>query len=168
MNIAILITLLRVLLLPIIIILHYQHTGFASLIAVLLFFLIILSDMFDGVIARRRHEITRFGSVLDPLSDKLIIYVLLLIFALEENLLWIILLVFIFRDFVVNYSRFIAAKNDLEIKEYSYRKIKAIFQYTLILLLLFVLQNCSVSLLFCLFELFYNYRFDRQGNNLFA
>ena len=85
-----LITLLRIVLLPVIIYLVYQNKAFSSLLAVILFFMIILSDVFDGYIARRRHEITKFGSFLDPVSDKIIIYSLLLIFAIKDQLLLII------------------------------------------------------------------------------
>ena len=137
MNLAILITVLRLILLPVIIVLYYQKTAFSALAAVVLFFLIILSDLLDGYIARRRHEITKFGSFLDPVSDKIIIYSLLLIFAIKDQLLLIILIMFIIRDVIVNYCRFIAAKHDIQIKEYAYTKVKAMFQYALVLFLLF-------------------------------
>ena len=136
MNVAIAVTVLRLVLLPIIIYLIYQNQAFSSLLAVILFSLIILSDVFDGYIARRRHEITRFGSFLDPVSDKLIIYSLVLIFAIKEQLLLIMLILFMVRDIIVNYCRFIAAKHDFPIKEYAYTKIKAAFQYALVLFLL--------------------------------
>ncbi len=134
--IANLITFLRIVLLPVIIYLVYQNNSFSSLLAVILFFMIILSDVFDGYIARRRHEITKFGSFLDPVSDKIIVYSLLLIFAIKDQLLLIILIIFIIRDIMVNYCRFIAAKHDIQIKEYVYTKIKAMLQYALVLCLL--------------------------------
>ncbi|MBU0460237.1 MAG: CDP-alcohol phosphatidyltransferase family protein [Nanoarchaeota archaeon] len=136
MTIANIITLLRLFLLPVIIYLFSLQTALASLSAVLLFFLIILSDVLDGYVARRRHEITKFGSFLDPVSDKIIIYVLLLVFSLKNNFWLIPLAIFFLRDSSVTFHRFIAAKNDLEIKDDPYRKARNIFQYTFLFFLL--------------------------------
>lgn len=137
MNWANLITFLRLILLPIILVLLLNNTPLSSFISLLLFLLIILSDLLDGYVARRQHVISKFGSFLDPISDKLIVYALLLLFSVKDNWLLIILGLFLFRDLVVTYFRFLAAKNDLEIKEYVHRKLNIFFQYALIGSLLF-------------------------------
>lgn len=131
-----LITLLRIALLPVIIYLIYQNDTFSSLLAVILLFLVVLSDVLDGYIARRRHEITKFGSFLDPVSDKVIIYALLTVFTLKTFFLLIPLSFFLLRDISVTYLRFIAAKNDLEIEKDPYRRCKNIFQYAFVFFLL--------------------------------
>ena len=51
-------------------------------LGVLLFLLVAFTDVLDGSMARTRHQITKFGMLLDPLADKLLIgsMVLLLVF----------------------------------------------------------------------------------------
>ncbi|MFA5249968.1 MAG: CDP-alcohol phosphatidyltransferase family protein, partial [Parachlamydiales bacterium] len=45
-----------------------------------------LSDFFDGYLARKKQTISRFGSVLDPAMDKFFVYFTLSIFYFEGNL----------------------------------------------------------------------------------
>lgn len=45
-----------------------------------------LSDVADGMIARRRNEISELGKVLDPVGDKLVIGAVLLAFVLKHGL----------------------------------------------------------------------------------
>src|SRR5512133_459694 len=42
-------------------------------IAVVLFFIMAISDAIDGYLARHRKQITKLGTFLDPLADKLLI-----------------------------------------------------------------------------------------------
>jgi len=42
-------------------------------VSLLLLLLMGLSDAYDGYIARKKHEITRLGSFLDPMADKLLV-----------------------------------------------------------------------------------------------
>lgn len=47
-----------------------------------------LSDLIDGVIARRLHAVTRFGTVLDPIADKLLMTCTLLALAFAGHAPW--------------------------------------------------------------------------------
>ena len=48
-----------------------------------------ITDSIDGFIARRSHTATRFGAVLDPMMDKLFVYVCLFVLLQEGSLiLW--------------------------------------------------------------------------------
>ena len=42
-------------------------------VALVIFVIMALSDLLDGMIARRRGQVTRLGSFLDPMADKLMI-----------------------------------------------------------------------------------------------
>lgn len=59
-------TLARVALLPLLAVLILQERWVAALAG---YILIALTDVVDGIVARRRHEETRLGFVLDPLGD---------------------------------------------------------------------------------------------------
>lgn len=70
MNLAVALTLLRILLAPFVVILLLQERF--SLV-LLLFAVAGLSDGLDGYVARRMGQITRLGGFLDPLADKVLI-----------------------------------------------------------------------------------------------
>lgn len=56
-------------------------------IAILLFSLAAITDMFDGYLARKWHQETALGAYLDPLADKLLIttcYAVLVFFPVER------------------------------------------------------------------------------------
>jgi len=71
------ITILRILLIPFFIveIIYYVRTGneFHWLLAVLSFAVAAICDGVDGYIARRYHQISELGKILDPLADKLLL-----------------------------------------------------------------------------------------------
>lgn len=63
-------TLLRMLLVPpFVILLLYSHQGWALLI----FFAAAVTDIFDGLLARRTGQKTTLGAWLDPMADKLLL-----------------------------------------------------------------------------------------------
>ncbi|MBS3134955.1 CDP-alcohol phosphatidyltransferase family protein [Candidatus Woesearchaeota archaeon] len=65
-----------------------------SNIAVIIFIIALITDFFDGYIARKRKETTAFGTVLDPIADRFLILsgVLALIFIYDLSILWAILI----------------------------------------------------------------------------
>lgn len=65
------ISLLRaILVIPII---YYLQAPNSAIILIVLIIIVILSDMLDGYIARRAHEVTHVGMWLDPLADAIVI-----------------------------------------------------------------------------------------------
>ncbi|MDD5329795.1 MAG: CDP-alcohol phosphatidyltransferase family protein [Sulfuricella sp.] len=60
-----------------------------------------LSDALDGFLARRLHQLTRFGAILDPVADKLVIVSSAIALAAQDLLpLWLVLLI-VARDVVI-------------------------------------------------------------------
>lgn len=132
MNLANLITLLRIALLPVIIFFIYQEKLLFSFLAILLFSVSVLSDYFDGAVARKRGEVTEVGSFLDPLSDKIVVTGLLLVFLVRGTFWLIPLAILIFRDFVVNGVRTIAARREIILSADIFGKLKTNAQFILI------------------------------------
>ncbi len=122
MSLANIITLSRVALLPFIIFLILQETTVSSLAAIFLLFLAMVSDIVDGYLARKRREVTKVGSFLDPVADKILIYTLLLMYFLLGSFGIFPFLFFIFRDVVVLVIRWLAAQDDVVIPEEQYRR----------------------------------------------
>lgn len=81
MNIPNLLTIFRIVLVPI-----YMYTFFTMgskgiLYSGLIFILAGITDVLDGFIARKYNQITKLGSVLDPLADKLMSFAVLISFT---------------------------------------------------------------------------------------
>lgn len=137
MSLANIITLFRVATVPIILYLLFQESATASIIAIILLMLAVLSDTLDGYFARKRKEATRRGSFLDPFADKILIYGLLLAFFLQGLFwLWIIFL-FLCRDGIVIIIRWIATRDDVHIPEEKYKKVMSISLFGILFSLMF-------------------------------
>jgi len=77
-NLPTLLTLLRIVMLPIIIVMFYLPYGWARPAASLIFVLAALTDWLDGYLARLWNQESRFGAFLDPVADKLMVATTLL------------------------------------------------------------------------------------------
>jgi len=77
MNIANLLSCIRLLLVPIFARVFFSGRDDAYTLAVVIFLIAGATDVLDGVIARRFNMITKLGRILDPLADKLMLFTVL-------------------------------------------------------------------------------------------
>ncbi|WP_278409054.1 CDP-diacylglycerol--glycerol-3-phosphate 3-phosphatidyltransferase [Pseudomonas rhodesiae] len=107
MNIPNLITVLRVLLIPIFILLFYLPYQWSYLASSSVFAFAAATDWLDGYLARRLEQSTPFGAFLDPVADKLMVAVALVLLVQEHGNLWLTLpaAVIIGREIVVSALR---------------------------------------------------------------
>jgi CDP-diacylglycerol--glycerol-3-phosphate 3-phosphatidyltransferase len=99
-------------------------------IASIVFILASITDGLDGYLARRRHQITTMGMLLDPLADKLLIttgYIILVGYNPAIVKPWIAVLV-IGREFLVSGLRSIAATEGFTIEASEIGKLKTVIQ----------------------------------------
>jgi cardiolipin synthase len=73
----------------------------AEFIALLVLVFSSLSDYLDGVIARRFHQVTRLGQLLDPAADRLFIFAALIGLAVSGVIPWWLVSVVVGRDVVL-------------------------------------------------------------------
>ena len=71
----------RIAAVPLIIILMLFPNRICTFIAALLFSAAAITDYFDGFLARKRGLVTTLGKVMDPVADKLIVSVALIMLA---------------------------------------------------------------------------------------
>ena len=92
LNLPNILTLLRIALIPFIAILLFIPYAWAAWAALVLYILACVSDWLDGFLARRMNVSSAFGRFLDPIADKLLIAILLLLFAGLDRIngLWLI------------------------------------------------------------------------------
>lgn len=85
-NIPNLLTMFRIWAIPAIVATFFFNNATAAWTGVALFFLAGVSDYMDGYLARHWNQLTRFGRVLDPIADKLLIGAILLMLAYTARL----------------------------------------------------------------------------------
>ena len=79
LNLSNILTLSRILVIPIIVACIYLKSPFYGWIAFILFCLASATDYFDGYFARIRNEVSNLGTFLDPIADKLLVASVLLV-----------------------------------------------------------------------------------------
>jgi CDP-diacylglycerol--glycerol-3-phosphate 3-phosphatidyltransferase len=132
MNLATMLTLSRVIIAPFyayVFITGYNSQGYSWMwIALSLTILIELSDLFDGMIARARKEVTDFGKVFDPVADSLSRQTIFISFMVTGIIpLWMYL-IFFYRDAFMQLLRIICASNGVVQAARKSGKAKAVLQ----------------------------------------
>ena len=79
MNIPNSLTIIRILLIPVFILVFYLPYKWTHLAAAILFALGAITDWLDGYLARKLNQTSRFGAFLDPVADKLLVAVALVL-----------------------------------------------------------------------------------------
>ena len=134
------ITSIRILLIPILVVVFYLPFDWRFFAAAVVFSLASITDWLDGYLARRLNEMTPFGAFLDPVADKLIVAValILLVEVHASALLAIPALVIVGREIVVSALREWMANysSQRSVAVSLVGKIKTAFQMTAIIVLL--------------------------------
>ena len=107
MNIPNILTSLRLLLIPVIVVIHYLPFHWTYLAAASVFMVASFTDWFDGYLARRLNQTTPFGAFLDPVADKVMVAVALaiLIEKFDSPLMTVAGLIIISREIVISALR---------------------------------------------------------------
>ena len=138
-NLPNMITMFRIVLVPVLFLLLFFSPGkLQSFFAGLVFSVASISDCVDGYLARRMNLVTDFGKFLDPLADKLLVGVaLIMMIPLGRVPLWIVVII-LGREVMVTLLRVISLKNGNTVIEASMTgKYKTGFQIAAIIPLLF-------------------------------
>jgi len=100
-------TLLRIILIPVFIIIFYLPFSWAHPLAACIFALASFTDWLDGYLARRWQQISPFGAFLDPVADKLLVATCLLLLVGEKDLNYITLpaIIIVGREIVISALR---------------------------------------------------------------
>ena len=121
LNVPNTLTLLRICFIPFIMVftlIQSDNRVWLDVAAAALFLLAALTDLFDGMIARRNNMVTNFGKFLDPIADKLLVTATLVAMIGSERFAGIRLIlvictaIILLREFAVTSIRMIAAKHD--------------------------------------------------------
>lgn len=100
-------TILRIIAIPIFVTVFYLPWQYAHVCAAAIFALASITDWFDGYLARRLKQTTRFGAFLDPVADKLIVASALIMIVSTPYLPYLVVpvIVIIGREIVISALR---------------------------------------------------------------
>ncbi|MEM8817668.1 MAG: CDP-diacylglycerol--glycerol-3-phosphate 3-phosphatidyltransferase [Pseudomonadota bacterium] len=107
LNLANILTLFRIAAIPVVVILFYAPFDNARPVAAILFGIAAVTDLIDGWIARRFNQMSKFGEFLDPVADKLMVVIVLVMLVQAQSSLWedIIAMIIIGREITVSALR---------------------------------------------------------------
>ena len=105
-------------------------------IALLIFLAAALTDLLDGYLARRRRQVTKFGKLLDPIADKLLVSAALIsLVELDRVAAWMVVLI-VSREFAVSALRYLALTEGVTIAASDFGKAKMVAQVVAVSLLI--------------------------------
>lgn len=128
MNLPNKITVFRFFCIPLLLAAAYINFPHHYLATVIIYFIACVSDTVDGNIARKRGLVTDFGKLMDPLSDKSLVFAAYIILF---NMGWhtdLCIMIMLAREFLVAGIRMIAATTGDVIAANVFGKIKTFLQ----------------------------------------
>jgi CDP-diacylglycerol--glycerol-3-phosphate 3-phosphatidyltransferase len=131
-NLANQVSLLRIFLIPVFVFLFLSGKTFTEehrmFWALMVFILAAFTDLVDGYLARNLERVTKFGKLLDPIADKLLVTAALLCLLDSRTItVWLVLLL-IGRDIAVQGLRLVALSQGEVIDASIWGKIKTLLQ----------------------------------------
>jgi cardiolipin synthase (CMP-forming) len=139
LNIPNILSLLRIVLIPLLIYLLFLKLWMYALI---LFAAASFTDLLDGWSARKLNQESEFGIFIDPLADKfLVVSVLAALMVLDPYLeifdFWMIVVI-VGRDVLITFMRYLAIRRGEVLHTSSFGKVKTAFQMVSIVIILMI------------------------------
>ncbi|MBR3839933.1 MAG: CDP-diacylglycerol--glycerol-3-phosphate 3-phosphatidyltransferase [Erysipelotrichales bacterium] len=155
MNLPNILTVIRMLLVPVIVLVFYFPYSYfnidlmsfqfgnvslsiVNIVAVVIFAVASFTDFLDGYIARKNNLVTTFGKFMDPIADKLLVNTLFIVLATRGIVPAIPVIVMVWRDTIVDALRLTAAEKGKVVSAGFLGKLKTVLQ---MVALIFILIN---------------------------
>jgi CDP-diacylglycerol--glycerol-3-phosphate 3-phosphatidyltransferase len=135
-NLPIALTLVRIVLVPLVIVFLISSSRVSVLIAAVIFIAASLTDWLDGRMARRWNQVTRLGTLLDPLADKLLVAAALVALVQVDVVPAWPVVVIVGRELAVTGLRGVALSMGLVMGPSPLGKAKTVSQYVAVTLLI--------------------------------
>ncbi len=134
-NVPNVLTVLRILLVPVLVVALLGETRDGDLLAAIVFAVASFTDLLDGWLARTRNSVTTFGKLMDPLADKLLIVAALVSLVSLNRLAAWVAMVIIARELAVTVVRMAAAQQGVVVPAGMFGKVKTCLQIAAVLAL---------------------------------
>lgn len=132
-NIANILTVTRIILLPFIILLLFVKAPWASWTVLALYIIGALTDWLDGWVARRYNQISALGTFLDPISDKIFVVTILLMLIATgriQDMMVLPVIIILVREFLVAGLREFLGPKGIKLPVTALAKWKTAIQMT--------------------------------------
>lgn len=164
MNIPNILTTIRFFLIPVFYIVHFSSIENHFIISIIIFLVAGITDVLDGYIARKYNLVTKWGTLLDPLADKLML--LTVLYSLSKTIgisIWIFILI-LAKEGLMILGGLLLLKNQTVIAAKYYGKAATLFFYLSIGVMIFnenagtiIMYIAIVLALFAFFNYLKNY-----------
>src|SRR6266851_6187594 len=135
-NLPIGLTITRIVAVPFLILFLISSSRVNALIGAGIFTLAAFTDWLDGVLARRRNEVTTLGTLLDPVADKLLVAAALVsLLTIDKIAAWIVVVI-IGRELAVTGLRAVAAGVGVIVPASRLAKWKTVSQFVAVTMLI--------------------------------
>lgn len=127
---------------------EYANRGIWALLPLIIFVAASLTDMLDGMIARKHGLVTDFGALMDPLADKLLVMAAMVCLMAVGIISPVKVIVILGREFMVTSIRLVAAGKGSVISADKFGKAKTVSQMVWIAfgLLIYGVPNIPIPL----------------------
>ena len=123
-----LLTSIRIILVPVVLLFIWLNTPIMRLWSWIFYTIATVTDLFDGYLARKSGAVSVSGKLLDPLADKFIVNLtLVLLVSMQEISAWPVIII-LAREFYIFGIRSLAMENDLVIAADIWGKTKTMLQ----------------------------------------
>ncbi|MFW6157580.1 MAG: CDP-diacylglycerol--glycerol-3-phosphate 3-phosphatidyltransferase [Balneolaceae bacterium] len=142
---------LRIFLAPIFLLLYVQDEVVWRALSIAVFAVAVVTDFFDGYIARNYGAQTNYGVFLDPLADKILTFAgfVCLPFIDSHQFPWWAIGIIVFRDTAITALRMYADRKNITLETRSTAKFKTLsqmfFLYTVLMVGVFVETDVWLS-----------------------
>jgi len=115
-----------------------------------------LTDIFDGFFARKFNTVTSWGKLADPLADKLMQIMVLVMLFIKDKISIVIVIILILKEiFMVIGSYFLYKEDNVVVSANWYGKIATVLIYFAVILIIFNVPYASIIMILAVaFSLF--------------
>ncbi len=115
-----------------------------------------LTDIFDGFFARKFNTVTSWGKLADPLADKLMQIMVLVMLFIKDKISIVIVIILILKEiFMVIGSYFLYKEDNVVVSANWYGKIATVLIYFAVVLIIFNVPYASIIMILAVaFSLF--------------
>jgi CDP-diacylglycerol---glycerol-3-phosphate 3-phosphatidyltransferase len=147
MNVPNILSVIRIILSPVFLYLYLTGDVFLQRLSLVIFFIAVLTDWYDGWYARKYKSITKTGIFLDPLADKILTTFAFILFYMKNMLPYWMLIIIAIRDIVITILRSYDEYRGLTIRTSKIAKTKTFLQMTYIFFILglFILPTFNIE-----------------------
>ncbi|WP_195225004.1 CDP-diacylglycerol--glycerol-3-phosphate 3-phosphatidyltransferase [Schaalia turicensis] len=144
-NVPNVLTVFRLVLVPVFIWLMFLEASGARWWAVLVFMVAAATDQLDGHIARAQNLITDFGRLMDPIADKALTLGAFIMLSIAGLLPWWVTILIAIRELGITALRAVLLRRDIVVSANKGGKLKTVLQIFAIWLLLIPWQSLGAS-----------------------